>query len=295
MKIIPFLILSLTISGCSALKKTMKTPVNFDWQGHRGARGLYPENSIEGFLNTLTFPVKTLELDCVVSKDEIVIVSHEPWFSADFCSHPDGRPVLAEEEKDLILYQMNYGKIKRFDTGKRGHPHFTDQQSMATFKPTLKGVLEEVEAFCSKNGRPLPYFNIEMKSRPEWDDDKTPHPGRFAQLIYEVIQSYQEKICIQSFDVRSLQAINKIDPAITLALLVENREGLKKNVERLGFTPAIYSPNHLLVTPELVNNTHAQNIKIIPWTVNQVDRMNELIKMGVDGIITDYPNLISHQ
>ena len=264
----------------------------FDWQGHRGARGLFPENSIPGFLKAMEFPIQTLELDCVISKDSQVIVSHEPWFSEKFCALPNGDSFTEEQEDNLLILEMNYEEIKQFDCGKNGHPDFPEQQAHSTYKPLLKEVFSSVEEWCNNKQRSIPFFNIEIKSRPEWDNLKTPTPVTFANLVYEVIQPWKEKVCIQSFDVRSLQAIKTIDPDLTTALLVGNNLGFKANLEQLGYTPEIYSPNHSLVTPELIEAAHQLNMRVIPWTVNDQERMKVLIEMGVDGIITDYPNLI---
>ncbi len=284
---------TLLIVCCSAPGVEEETNEVFDWQGHRGARGLYPENSIVGFLGALTYPVQTLELDCVISKDSQVVVSHEPWFSHAICLQPNGQSINEDQEDRFLIWQIPYREIRLFDCGIIGNPNFPDQQAISTVKPLLSEVIQTVKDYCETNGRPLPFFNIEIKSRPDWDGTKTPAPEIFAALVYQEILPIKEKVCIQSFDPRALEAVKAVDPSVTTAFLVSNQIGLAQNLKKLSYTPVIYSPNHRLVNAALVDSVHALDMKIIPWTVNDTVRMQELIRFGVDGIITDYPNLIN--
>jgi len=273
----------------------MNTSATFDWQGHRGARGLAPENTVPSFLKALEFPlVSTLELDVVVSKDRQLIVSHEPWLSHEICSHDGGKAVQKNEEETLNILQMTAAEIAAFDCGSRGHTRFPEQTAMPAYKPTLKEVVKAVEDYCAARNRPLPQYNIEIKSRPEWDEVKTPAPADFAGLLVEEVKrlGIAKRACIQSFDPRSLRAVQQLAPDMVMALLVENLDGLEKNVRELGFVPTVYSPYFKLVNAETVKNAHAQKMRIIPWTVNETADMEALIRLGVDGIITDYPNRI---
>ncbi len=277
------------------LPNYMSANTSFDWQGHRGARGLAPENSIPGFLKALEFPqITTLELDLAVSQDSQLIVSHEPWLSHEICSWPDGRPVSKADEDLLIIYHLRADDLARYDCGSRGHSRFPEQQKISTVKPTLQAAVQAVENWCRQHNRPLPAYNIEIKTRPEWDDLKTPVPEAFARLVVEEIQrlGIRKRACVQSFDVRSLQAVHRLDPQLTTALLVENNLGLEANLQILGYIPPIYSPNHQLVNAETVHLAHAKGMRIIPWTVNDTQDMKKLVDMGVDGIITDYPDRI---
>lgn len=270
-------------------------PEDFNWQGHRGARGLLPENTVIAFLRALEFPqITTLELDLAVSKDDELIVSHEPWMSALICSHPDGSPVEEEEEKSLRIYEMTTEEVQAFDCGMRGNSNFPDQLAQATNKPTLAEVVNAAEDKAKELERPLPYYNIEIKSLPEYDGLFTPAPSAFAALVIRELQrlGIAERSTVQSFDVRSLQAMKEQAPRQRLAYLIANENSLEKNMELLGFTPDIYSPYFLLCTPELVTSLHEQNVQLIPWTVNETEQMQGLIEMGVDGIITDYPDRI---
>ena len=106
-------------------------------QGHRGCRGLYPENSLPAFEHALNIGVRVLEMDVCLSADGQVVVSHEPYMNARYASHPAGNPVLKEEESQLNLYQMPYSEIKRFDVGSRGNASFPEQKKVPTYKPLL--------------------------------------------------------------------------------------------------------------------------------------------------------------
>lgn len=273
----------------------MDNTTTFDWQGHRGARGLAPENTVPSFLKALEFPlVSTLELDVVVSKDRQLIVSHEPWISHEICSHAAGKAVQKSEEEALNILQMTAAEIAAFDCGSRGHTRFPEQTAMPAYKPTLNEVVKAVEAYCAARNRPLPQYNIEIKSQPEWDEVKTPAPAVFARLAVEEIRrlGITGRTCVQSFDPRSLREVHSLAPDMVTALLVENLRGLEENVKELGYVPTIYSPYFKLVNAETVKNAHAKKMRIIPWTVNETAEMQALIRLGVDGIITDYPNRI---
>lgn len=276
------------------------TVPTFDWQGHRGCRGLYPENTIEGFLHALDFrEVTTLELDLAVSKDLQLVVSHEPWMSDEICSYPDGKPIFKPDhlESYIAIYKLNYSDVKKFDCGSKGHPRFPDQIAMQTYKPTLSAVFEAVKDYCRANKRPFPKFNIEIKSMPQFDTIFTPPVDQFVALTLAEIKkyfptNYLDLITLQSFDIRALEAIWALDQQITTAYLIENENDFQFNMSILSFVPKIYSPKYQLVTKQLLSLCKESNLKVIPWTVNDAETMYRLKKLGVDGIITDYPNLI---
>ncbi|HMQ47953.1 MAG TPA: glycerophosphodiester phosphodiesterase family protein [Saprospiraceae bacterium] len=290
-----YLLIGIISSITACMNPKSEPDKTFDWQGHRGARGLLPENTVPAFLKALEFPeITTLELDLAVSKDSQLVVSHEPWLSHQICSHPDGRPVLETEADSLLIWQMPYDQIRQYDCGSRGNARFPEQASLAVHKPLLGEVLQAVQTWCLENQRPEPAYNIEIKSMHEWDSLKTPAPDVFAALLVDALKKagILERTCIQSFDVRALQAVQQLDPTRITALLVENELGLEENLRLLGFVPAIYSPYHELLSQAVVNSIHEKGMKVIPWTVNDAGRMQELIDMGVDGIITDYPDRI---
>lgn len=267
----------------------------FDWQGHRGCRGLLPENSIPAFLKALEFPaITTLELDLAVSKDHELIISHEPWMSESICTKPDGTPVQKAEAMSLKIMALTYEEIKKYDSGSRGNARFPEQVKMKVHKPSLEDMVAAVREYCKMHDRPLPRFNIEIKSMPQGDSVFTPPIKDFVKLVLAELErlKIKELSCVQSFDVRPLQLIHEIDPSVTLAFLVENMDGVEKNLEKLGFTPQIYSCYYLLLRKKNVEALHEKGMQVIPWTVNSAKAMKKLIRWKVDGIITDYPNLI---
>ncbi len=263
----------------------------FDLQGHRGARGLYPENSIEGFVMAVDLMVNTIEMDVVVSKDKKVVVSHEPWISSTICWGIDDKPV--PDGKGLNMFQMTYDEISNYNCGSKPHPDFPLQAKISTFKPLLSEAITEIESnIASLETEPVRY-NIEIKSFPEGDNVYHPEPAEFCKLVLDVVKNagILDKTIIQSFDVRALHEVKKAAPSIPVALLISETNGFEKDLEKIGFTPEIYSPNFRLVNAELITACHKNGIQIIPWTVNEEEDMEELLMLGVDGIITDYPDI----
>jgi glycerophosphoryl diester phosphodiesterase len=283
------------VSAQSHTPSRLRPLPDFDFEGHRGARGLLPENTIPSFLKALEFGVTTLEMDVVITKDHQVVLSHEPYLSSEICSKPDGTPISPSEEKSFNIYQMTFAELSRYDCGKRGHARFPQQQPQPAIKPLLRDVIASVENACKEKGLQPVFYNIETKSTPEGDDVFHPRPAEFARLVYEEVKrnGVLDRTFFQSFDERTLESLYAIDRDLYFCLLVENRNGLEHNLNRLSFTPQIYSPHYRLVTPELVADVKQRGIKLIVWTVNTLEEMKRLKAMGVDGIITDYPNLNS--
>ncbi len=270
-------------------------PLAFDLQGHRGARGLLPENTIPAFIKALELGVTTLEMDVVVTGDCQIVVSHEPWFSSEICSLPSGEPVPPEEEKAHRLYEMTYVEAARYDCGHRGHPRFPSQEKRPASKPRLRDVVEAAEAYADAHGLPPVGYNIETKARPDWDGVFTPNPETFTRLLYDVLveTGVKDRAILQSFDPRTLRVGRGLDPSWRLALLVEmsGDAGLENNLELLGFTPHLYSPDYRLVDAALVAAVHDRGMQLVPWTVNTLKEMLLLNNLGVDGLITDYPDV----
>lgn len=258
-----------------------------DWQGHRGARGLYPENTIGAMETALQYPVTTLEFDVVLSKDHKVIVSHEPWMNEDICLDPNGKRI---KNKAYNLYKMTAEEIRKFDCGSLPHRKFPQQKKVVEKKP----VLNELLAF-TENKKPGIHYNIEIKSTPE-DEKKGFQPDIkiFSDIVIKTIKEKipVERFTIQSFDWRVLKYIHEIYPDVRLSALYDGRISPEKNIKALGFKPEIFSPYFKKLSKKDVEAFHAMNIKVIPWTVNEVSDMKAMIKMGVDGIITDYPDRI---
>lgn len=262
----------------------------FDWQGHRGARGLYPENSLEGMRVALKYPITTLEFDVIVSKDHQVLLSHEPWLGEEACLDLKGEKV---KEKQINLYELSYQEIKKFDCGSKKHPRFTNQRKVKTHKPLLSEVLKTIEA--EYKDRQL-FYNIEIKSTLEDETQGFQPPLKVYvdTVIGEILKWLpKERFFIQSFDFRVLEYLHKKNPAIKTVVLLEENLSRDKILKLLGFTPTVYSPYFKFLTKEVVRGWQKRGVKVIPWTVNEPSDLKTMMAMGVDGIITDYPDRIS--
>lgn len=264
---------------------------NFDIQGHRGCRGLLPENTIEAMKKAIDLGVTTLEMDVVISKDKKVLLSHEPFLSHEIALDLSGKEISEAEEKKYNLYQMNYDQIKQYDCGSKIHPRFLEQQKIKTYKPLLSEIIQFAEEYSKSKNKKL-FYNIETKSDPNGDDIFHPKPQEFVDLLVAVLNQFSisNRIYIQSFDVRTLQVLHKKHPEFKTVLLVENDLSIKENLKILGFKPTVYSPEFILLDKNKVNFLHKKSIKVIPWTVNKKEDMEKVISFGVDGLISDYPN-----
>jgi glycerophosphoryl diester phosphodiesterase len=296
-----WIIMAASISSCDSSASRV-----FDLQGHRGARGLMPENTIPAFLSALDYGVTTLELDVVVSADSQVVVSHEPWLSSEICLAGNGSGIPENSYSQYNIFRMTYDSIARYDCGMKEHPRFPGQKKMHAVKPLLSSVFEEVERYLVENSLDKVAYNIEIKSRQEGDGIYHPDVSTFSDLVYHSLVSSgidMSRFIIQSFDFRVLKHWHKTYPAVQLAALVEGEENPATDIDnlkaQLGFTPDIYSPDYSLLTAEKISDLQAEGIRVIPWTVNEPEDMEKMRRFGVDGLITDYPDraqfLLSHK
>jgi len=269
---------------------------NIDWQGHRGARGLMPENTIPAFLRALSYPeVKTLELDVVISADDRVIVSHEPWMSAEICQTAEGKPLAEGAENRISLRQLTAAEIATYDCGQKPHARFPQQVKRPASKPTLAAVFAAVDRYCVQNERPSPRYNIELKYEEKLEPDFVPARETFVDLVLEDVDAWghPEMVTLQCFDPPTLGVIHAKRPEITLAYLDEFPGELSAKMDSLGFRPPIYSPYEIHVDATILEEARRLQMSVVPWTVNETKRMAELLALGVDGIITDYPDRIA--
>jgi len=284
-------------SGLKSFQRASLVQAGLDKQGHRGCRGLMPENTIAAMINALELGVTTLELDVIISKDKKVVLSHEPWFGHEVTTKPDGSFIDAREERKFNLYEMNYDEIKTYDVGLKPHPRFPKQVKQKAIKPLLSDLIDSINVWMMTRRRVQPFFNIETKSFSFGDNKYHPAPAEFIELLMAVIKEkgIEDRVTIQSFDFRTLQYLHEKYPAIKTSMLIEEAEekDMEGQLQKLGFTPTVYSPHQNLVDEELIKLCHAKGMKIIPWTVNDKKQIKKLEKMGVDGIITDYPNLFN--
>ena len=269
----------------------------FDKQGHRGCRGLMPENTIPAMLNALGMGVTTLEMDIVFTKDGKAILSHEPFFNHEITTKPDGSFIDEKNEKNFNIYEMNYEEVQRYDVGMKAHPRFPQQEKMKVTKPLLSDIFAAVKNDMMTRRRRFPFFNIETKTTPETDDTYHPKPAEFVERLMKVIKENQmeDHVIIQSFDPRTLKYLHENYPYMLTSLLIEETDGeiIGDKIKAMGFMPNILSPHYSLVSKDLLEGWHSHKRKVIPWTVNDKKEIKRLRSLGVDGIITDYPNLFN--
>jgi glycerophosphoryl diester phosphodiesterase len=273
---------------------TTVVPDGFDLQGHRGARGLAPENTIPAFRRALAIGVTTLEMDVAIAEDGTVVVSHEPWMAPEKCLAPDGERIEDGTRDRHNIYEMSYAEVEAYDCGRLTLDDFPEQEATSAPKPRLRDVIQMAETYTRAHDRDPVFYNVEIKSRPEWDGTFHPDPETFAERVLAVVTEagVASHTTIQSFDPRSLEAARRQNGTIRTALLVgwAGDDGLTDNLAALSFVPDVYSPDARLVDEELVTAVHERGLQLIPWTVNAPTAMTRLIRLGVDGLITDYPN-----
>ena len=252
-----------------------------------------PENTIPAFLKALELGVTTLEMDVIITRDRQVLVSHDPFMSHEFCRTPEGKDISAMEEYSHKIYEMNFEQVSHYDCGLRPHPRFPRQKKISVSKPLLRDVIEATEKFIKSHDMNTGY-NIEIKSTPEGDNIFHPGPEEFTDLLMDVIKEKQveKRSIVQCFDKRPLQYLHKKYPSISLSYLIDNNFIAEENISELGFVPDIYSPDYTLVSQDLMKYAKEKNMKVLPWTVNDLPAIIRLYNMGVHGIITDYPDLL---
>lgn len=189
---------------------------------------------------------------------------------------------------------MDYAEVKKYDVGSKTHPRFPGQQKLKAYKPLLSETIDSVEAYVKLNRLAKPDYSIETKLIPKGDNEFQPDPAVYVELIMAEIKKkkLEKRVIIQSFDIRTLQYLHKTYPKIRTSLLIDEKEDFENNIKELGFNPTIYSPYSVLVGKTLVDKCHALGIKIIPWTLNSTKDIRYLMNLGIDGIITDYPNIM---
>src|SRR5918993_1857381 len=151
------LLISYYMTGCSTVNNSSNAIGPFDKQGHRGARGLMPENTIPSMLKAIDLDVTTLEMDLAISMDKKVVVSHDPIFNHIITTTPDGKMLTESEASQLVLYRMDYDEIKKYDVGLRPHPLFPKQEKLDVHKPLLSDLIDVSEAYANKKGKSLFY------------------------------------------------------------------------------------------------------------------------------------------
>jgi len=271
---------------------------SFDAESHRGGRGVMPENTISAMRYSLSLDgLTTLEMDVKVTADKKIVLSHDDYLNPWFTLKPDGKDLKDQEKKNYPIMQMTYQELKQYDVGLKAHHLFPNQRKMKASIPLLEDVIDSVKHFIKEEGRAQVFYNIETKSSLEGDHKYNPVPEEFVKLLMEVIENkgITPYVIIQSADVRTLRVLRKRYPHIRTSYLVGAKRKeftLEEDLEVLGFKPDIYSPNFKYITRQDVEKCHKMGMKIVVWTPNTKKEIAELKAMGVDGIITDYPELL---
>lgn len=276
--------LAFFIAFCSMLVGCASSAVEV--YGHRGARALYPENTLPAFKHALEAGADFLELDLGVTKDGHLVVCHDSRLNPEIHRRIDGRPMPRPAP---LLQELSLAQVKGYDAGSLRHPRFPRQQLVpGTRIPTL----EEVFALVAQSVHPTARrirFNIETKIDPARPGE-TVGPNEFTTIAIAAFRKsgFFDRIVLQSFDPRTLELARRIAPKLTRSLLVEDAQ-VDMLVESRRVGAEIVSPNFHLLTPTLVARLHAAGLRVIPWTANQAAEWEKLRDLKVDGIITDDP------
>ena len=286
----------------------------FDLQGHRGARGLAPENTLAAFGTALAVGVSTLELDLAMTRDDVLVVSHNRRLNPDHTRGPDGKFL---ETEGPAIRSLTLAELQRYDVGrlKPGTAYAADFSEQRAIDGTRIPALTELFDMVRRLGADHVRFNIETKITPS-SGAETPDPETFAAALAKAVREagLTARVSIQSFDWRTLAAMRSIAPEIErVCLTVEalNFDSVRRgepgpspwlagldigdfagSVPRLVAAAgcATWSPLYRNAKPDDVAAAKALGLKVIPWTVNERTDMERLIALGVDGIITDYPD-----
>ena len=300
----------------SGTLRFVKREKPFDLQGHRGARGLRPENTLAAFSHALSLGVSTLELDTAITRDGIVVVSHDSRLNPDITRGENDEWLTTPGP---TIFSMTYAEILRYDVG-RLRPgsayaaRFPDQLAVdGEGMPRLTDVF----SLTKRAGDTRVRFNIETKINP-LAPDMTATPEAFtAALVKEIrLARVADRATIQSFDWRTLMIARRIAPEIATVCLTTQQPGedtvclgasglspwlggldvrhFDGSVPRLvrACHASAWSPNHLDLDTALIEEAHSLGLDVIPWTVNDPLEMARFIDMGVDGLITDRPDAL---
>ena len=271
--------------------------IKIDLQGHRGCRGLMPENTIAAMLHSIDLGVTTLEMDVVITKDKKVILSHETFMNPEIATPPNGQQFSSPKDKSYNIYQMTHEEVSKWDVGMKLHPKFPTQKKMPATKPLLSDVIAVVEEYVKLHHlKPLNY-NIETKCSPASDGISHPAPDEFVALLVDVITkgNVANRTTIQSFDKRSLQVLHQAFPAIKTSYLIDgsNKKTPEELIVELGFQPSFLSPAYAIINKQYIEACKKLKLKLIAWTVNEEKDIEKMAALGVDGIISDYPDRFS--
>ena len=258
-----------------------------DVQGHRGARGYLPENTLPAFGRALEIGVDTLEMDCGITRDGVVVIHHDRRLNPDFARGPDGKWVSAPAP---TIYSLTFQELQQYDVG-RIRPgseyakRFPHQQAIdGTRIPKLADLF-----LMTKNTGVR--FNIETKLLPTHADE-TVGPEQFARALYGEIRKagMAKRAVIQSFDFRTLKIVEREAPEIETVYLTDLKDAIPARVHAAG--AKIWSPDLKAITPQTMAEAKKLGLRVVVWTANEPAEIESMIGAGVDGIISDYPDRV---
>lgn len=258
--------------------------------GHRGCDAAVPANTIPAFLLAASTGCQWLEMDVVITGDDQVLVSHEPWMDHQICRDPEGHAMSEGAGRAINIFELQLSEVQRFGCVPANSPKDLATQA-GWYKPTLAELVRAVDAHAAGRNATPPSFNIEIKSESPLYGTYQPLPDRFAELVLREVMALDigDRCIMQSFDPAVLEAMHALAPHLQLALLVDNADGIEANLARLSFTPHYYSPAFSIADPCLVGALREKGIGLLVWTVNDEADMLRMLDLGVDGLITDKP------
>lgn len=262
--------------------------------GHRGCRGLMPENTIASFIRAIELNADALELDVVITGDKKVLISHEPWINSKICLDKNGNTIAPEIGEKINLYHLSYEEIKKFDCGLKIHPDFPEQHKLKAVKPLLDEMLLAVKEHCRMKNMSLPVFIVEIKSDEKEYDIRQPDPHEFVARVMETLSLHltSSHYLIQSFDRNILKVVHEKYSEVMMSALNESVSNTSDFFKILEFLTPYYSPQFEFVNNETMRFCRERGIEVFAWTVNNKSDAAKLTSLGVKGIITDYPDRI---
>lgn len=321
----PVCLSSTSMAAATLLSLALAGPAfALDLQAHRGGRGLAPENTLPAFAKALTLGVTTLELDTGITKDGVVVVGHDPSLNPDIVRGPDGKWL---EKRGAAIRELTYAELAKYDVG-RLRPESTYAKRYPQQVPvdgTPMPRLADLFALVKKSGNTAVRFNIETKLSPK-NPDETLAPEPFAKALLAAVKAggMEGRVAIQSFDWRTLQVVQKEAPAIPTVYLTAQQKWLDNigaiagdrkaagyldapsdwtagfQLKALGSIPKmvkaaggkVWSPYFGDLDAQAREEAKALGLQVVVWTVNDAPNMEKMIDLGVDGIITDRPDLL---
>ena len=277
--------------GCTKYELDLTRIV--DAQAHRGGMGLFPEETFAAMKNAMDLGVNTLEMDLCITQDKQVVLSHDLYFHPRYSTRPDGTSV-EEGDPKVYLYTLPYSEIQKWDVGQKQNPAWPEKHCMPAVKPLAAEVIAACEAYWKENGLSPVKYNIEIKSEAGEDEGVLwPEYHEFTDLCMAVMDAagLGDRLIVQCFDERALNYIDKTYPGHTLSYLIEDWEtDFDEYMAKVDFTPQWLSPNHKNVDAALMERAHERGMKVVTWTVDEPEEMRRLVDVGVEALISNYPD-----